>query len=82
LARSLDQRAEGGAVPFEELDTPWWDEMPERAHTDYFAAAEKGLPVRHLSSAGEIGEAVALLATITSATGRSSRSTGARFIQP
>jgi NAD(P)-dependent dehydrogenase (short-subunit alcohol dehydrogenase family) len=64
------------------VDTPWWDGMPEQARTDYFAAAEKGLPVRHVSSADEIGEAVALLATNTSITGAILEvDGGARFVQ-
>ncbi|CAJ61966.1 MULTISPECIES: SDR family oxidoreductase [Frankia] len=64
------------------VDTPWWDGMPEQARTDYFAAAEKGLPVRHVSSADEIGEAVALLATNTSITGTILEvDGGARFVQ-
>jgi len=64
------------------VDTPWWDGMPEQARTDYFAAAEKGLPVRHVSSPDEIGEAVALLATNTSITGAILEADGgARLVQ-
>lgn len=64
------------------VDTPWWDGMPEQARIDYFAAAEKGLPVRHVSSADEIAEAVALLATNTSMTGTVLEvDGGARFVQ-
>jgi NAD(P)-dependent dehydrogenase (short-subunit alcohol dehydrogenase family) len=64
------------------VDTPWWDGMPEQARTDYFAAAAKSLPVRHVSSADEIGEAVALLATNTSMTGTVLEvDGGARFVQ-
>jgi NAD(P)-dependent dehydrogenase (short-subunit alcohol dehydrogenase family) len=51
------------------VDTPWWDGMPEQARADYFATAAAGLPVRHVSSAEEIAEAVALLATNASMTG-------------
>jgi NAD(P)-dependent dehydrogenase (short-subunit alcohol dehydrogenase family) len=51
------------------IDTPWWDGLPEQARADYFAAAEKSLPVGHVSSAEEIAQAVALLATNTSMTG-------------
>jgi len=64
------------------VDTPWWDGMPEQARMDYFAAAAKGLPVRHVSSADEIAEAVALLATNTSMTGTVLEvDGGARFVQ-
>lgn len=51
------------------VDTPWWDWMPEQARLDYFATTGAGLPVRHVSSADEIAEAAALLATNTSMTG-------------
>jgi NAD(P)-dependent dehydrogenase (short-subunit alcohol dehydrogenase family) len=64
------------------VDTPWWDTMPEQARSDYFAAAAKGLPVRHVSSADEIAQAVALLATNTSVTGTVLEvDGGARFVQ-
>jgi NAD(P)-dependent dehydrogenase (short-subunit alcohol dehydrogenase family) len=64
------------------VDTPWWDVLPEQARTDYFAAAEKGLPVRHVSSADEIAEAVALLATNPSITGTVLQvDGGARLVQ-
>ncbi|MDO0929529.1 SDR family oxidoreductase [Streptomyces sp. TG1A-8] len=51
------------------VDTPWWDFMPEQARTERFAAAEAALPVRHVSTAQEIGEAIAFLATNESVTG-------------
>jgi NAD(P)-dependent dehydrogenase (short-subunit alcohol dehydrogenase family) len=51
------------------VDTPWWDGIPEQARADWFASAAAGLPVRHISSADEIAEAAALLATNTSMTG-------------
>ena len=51
------------------VDTPWWDAMPADARQSYFAAAEKGLPVRHVSTADEIAEAAALVATNASMTG-------------
>jgi NAD(P)-dependent dehydrogenase (short-subunit alcohol dehydrogenase family) len=64
------------------VDTPWWDAMPEQARTDWFAAAAAGLPVRHVSSPEEIAEAVAFLATNTSATGTVLPiDGGARFVQ-
>jgi NAD(P)-dependent dehydrogenase (short-subunit alcohol dehydrogenase family) len=64
------------------VDTPWWDGLPEQARTDYFAAAVATLPVRHVSSAEEIAEAVALLATNTSMTGTVLEvDGGARFVQ-
>lgn len=64
------------------VDTPWWSGMPEQARLDYFAAAEKKLPAGHVSSADEIGEAVALLATNASMTGTILEiDGGARFAQ-
>lgn len=64
------------------VDTPWWDALPAQARAGYFAAAEKGLPVRHVSSADEIAEAVALLATNTSMTGTILQiDGGARFVR-
>ena len=64
------------------VDTPWWDGLPEQARTDYFAAAQASLPVRHVSSADEIAEAVALLATNTSITGTVLQiDGGARLVQ-
>jgi NAD(P)-dependent dehydrogenase (short-subunit alcohol dehydrogenase family) len=64
------------------VDTPWWDAMPQQARTDWFAAAAAGLPVRHVSTAEEIAEAVVLLATNTSLTGSVLPiDGGARFVQ-
>jgi NAD(P)-dependent dehydrogenase (short-subunit alcohol dehydrogenase family) len=64
------------------VDTPWWNALPDQARADYFAAAEASLPVRHVSSADEIGEAVAFLATNTSMTGTILQiDGGARFVQ-
>jgi NAD(P)-dependent dehydrogenase (short-subunit alcohol dehydrogenase family) len=64
------------------VDTPWWSGMPEQARLDYFAAAEKKLPTGRISSADEIGEAVALLATNASVTGTILEiDGGARFAQ-
>ncbi|HTC70057.1 MAG TPA: SDR family oxidoreductase [Acidothermaceae bacterium] len=51
------------------VDTPWWDALPTQARSDYFAGAAAKLPVRHVSSADEIAQAVVLLATNTSMTG-------------
>ncbi len=65
------------------VDTPWWDGLPEQPRTDCAAAAEAGLPVRHVSSADEIAGAVALLATNTSMTGTVLEvNGGARLVQP
>jgi NAD(P)-dependent dehydrogenase (short-subunit alcohol dehydrogenase family) len=64
------------------VDTPWWDGMPAQARADYFAAAAKGLPVGHVSSADEIGQAVAMLATNASMTGTVLQiDGGARLVQ-
>jgi NAD(P)-dependent dehydrogenase (short-subunit alcohol dehydrogenase family) len=64
------------------VDTSWWDGLPAEVRAGYFAAAEAGLLVRHVSSADEIAEAVALLATNTSMTGTVLEvDGGARFVQ-
>jgi NAD(P)-dependent dehydrogenase (short-subunit alcohol dehydrogenase family) len=64
------------------VDTPWWNALPDQARIDYFAAAAVGLPVRHVSSADEIGEAVAFLATNLSMTGAIIQADGgARLVQ-
>jgi NAD(P)-dependent dehydrogenase (short-subunit alcohol dehydrogenase family) len=64
------------------VDTPWWEVLPAEARAGYFAAAEAGLPVRHVSTAEEIAEAVALLATNTSMTGTVLQiDGGARLVQ-
>ncbi|GAB3581049.1 hypothetical protein GCM10027445_52390 [Amycolatopsis endophytica] len=64
------------------VDTPWWNEMPEQDRLDWFTAAEAGLPVGHVSTADEIADAVALLATNPSITGTIVEvDGGARFVQ-
>jgi NAD(P)-dependent dehydrogenase (short-subunit alcohol dehydrogenase family) len=51
------------------VDTPWWSGLPEDAKRDYFAQAAATLPVRHIASAQEVAEVVALAATNTNLTG-------------
>jgi len=51
------------------VDTPWWNGLPQDAKHDYFAQAAAALPVRHVASAQEIAEVVALAATNTNLTG-------------
>jgi NAD(P)-dependent dehydrogenase (short-subunit alcohol dehydrogenase family) len=64
------------------VDTPWWDALPDEARAGYFAAAQAALPARHVSSADEVAEAVALVATNTSMTGTVLQiDGGARLVQ-
>jgi NAD(P)-dependent dehydrogenase (short-subunit alcohol dehydrogenase family) len=64
------------------VDTPWWDGLPAQTRAGYFAAAAAGLPVRHVSSADEVAEVVALVATNTSMTGTVVQvDGGARLVQ-
>ncbi|MGW4446728.1 SDR family oxidoreductase [Streptomyces sp. NPDC004682] len=51
------------------VDTPWWDGLPEGARQGYFAQAAAALPVRHVATAEEVGEVVALAATNGNVTG-------------
>ncbi|MFD9705991.1 SDR family oxidoreductase [Lentzea sp. NPDC059081] len=51
------------------VDTPWWNALPAETRDAYFSAAEAALPVGHVSTADEVGEAVVLLATNSSMTG-------------
>ncbi|WP_329128579.1 SDR family oxidoreductase [Streptomyces sp. NBC_01476] len=51
------------------VDTPWWSGLPEDARRDYFARTAAVLPVRHIASAEEVAEVVALAATNTNLTG-------------
>jgi NAD(P)-dependent dehydrogenase (short-subunit alcohol dehydrogenase family) len=51
------------------VDTPWWNGLPEDAKREYFAQTATTLPVRHIASAQEIAEVVALAATNANLTG-------------
>ncbi|MEV0536151.1 SDR family oxidoreductase [Kitasatospora sp. NPDC050463] len=51
------------------VDTPWWNGLPEDAKHEYFAQTAAALPVRHIASAQEIAEVVALAATNANLTG-------------
>ncbi|MFI6403811.1 SDR family oxidoreductase [Streptomyces sp. NPDC050548] len=51
------------------VDTPWWSGLPEDAKRAYFAQMADVLPVRHVASAQEIAEVVALTATNPNLTG-------------
>ncbi|MET8546579.1 SDR family oxidoreductase [Kitasatospora sp. NPDC004799] len=51
------------------VDTPWWNGLPEDARRGYFAQAAAALPVRHVASAEEVAEVVALAATNANLTG-------------
>jgi NAD(P)-dependent dehydrogenase (short-subunit alcohol dehydrogenase family) len=51
------------------VDTPWWSAMPEDMRAAYFAQAAKTLPARHVATAGDVAEVVALAATNPNLTG-------------
>lgn len=51
------------------VDTPWWNGLPEDAKREYFAQMATTLPVRHIASAQEIAEVVALATTNANLTG-------------
>lgn len=51
------------------VDTPWWDGMPADARREYFAQSEQALPARHIATADDIAEVVALAATNANLTG-------------
>ncbi|KPI30539.1 hypothetical protein OK074_6697 [Actinobacteria bacterium OK074] len=51
------------------VDTPWWSGVPEDARRAMFAQAAAALPVRHIATAEEVAEVVALAATNTNLTG-------------
>jgi NAD(P)-dependent dehydrogenase (short-subunit alcohol dehydrogenase family) len=51
------------------VDTPWWAGLPEADRQAYFAAAARALPTRHVATAEEVAEVVALAATNTTTTG-------------
>ncbi len=51
------------------VDTPWWNGLPEDAKREYFARTAAALPVRHIASAQEIAEVVALAAANANLTG-------------
>jgi NAD(P)-dependent dehydrogenase (short-subunit alcohol dehydrogenase family) len=51
------------------VDTPWWSALPEDARAAYFAQAAQVLPARHVATAEEIAEVVALTAANGNLTG-------------
>jgi NAD(P)-dependent dehydrogenase (short-subunit alcohol dehydrogenase family) len=51
------------------VDTPWWSGMPADARREYFASAKQALPARHIATADDLGEVVALVATNANMTG-------------
>jgi NAD(P)-dependent dehydrogenase (short-subunit alcohol dehydrogenase family) len=51
------------------VDTPWWDGMPEDARREYFAQSAAALPARHIATADDIAEVVAVAATNANLTG-------------
>jgi len=51
------------------VDTPWWDGMPEDARREYFAQSAAALPARHVATAEDIAEVVAVAAANANLTG-------------
>jgi NAD(P)-dependent dehydrogenase (short-subunit alcohol dehydrogenase family) len=51
------------------IDTPWWNGLPDADRDAYFQAVAQALPARHIATAEEIAEVVALVATNTTTTG-------------
>jgi NAD(P)-dependent dehydrogenase (short-subunit alcohol dehydrogenase family) len=51
------------------VDTPWWDGMPEDARREYFAQSAAALPARHVATAADIAEVVAVAAANANLTG-------------
>jgi NAD(P)-dependent dehydrogenase (short-subunit alcohol dehydrogenase family) len=45
------------------VDTPWWDALPGEARAAFFTQAEQVLPSRHIATAGDVAEVVAMAAT-------------------
>jgi len=45
------------------VDTPWWSGFPEDARRAYFDQATSSLPSRHLATADDVAEVVAIVAT-------------------
>jgi NAD(P)-dependent dehydrogenase (short-subunit alcohol dehydrogenase family) len=65
------------------VDTPWWNGLPEEARREYFAQAAAALPVRHVATAQEVAEVVALAATNANLTGTVLETDGgARLVTP
>ena len=51
------------------VDTPWWDGMPAEARREYFDRSQQALPARHIATADDIAEVVAMAATNANLTG-------------
>jgi NAD(P)-dependent dehydrogenase (short-subunit alcohol dehydrogenase family) len=51
------------------VDTPWWGFLPDADRQAYFAQMAERLPVRHIATADEVAEVVAMAATNTNLTG-------------
>jgi NAD(P)-dependent dehydrogenase (short-subunit alcohol dehydrogenase family) len=51
------------------VDTPWWSGLPAEARQAYFAQAAAVLPARHVATADEVAEIVAVVATNANMTG-------------
>ncbi|MEU9113927.1 SDR family oxidoreductase [Streptomyces sp. NPDC048483] len=65
------------------VDTPWRSGLPDDARREYFAQAAATLPVRHIATAEEVAEVVALAATNANLTGTVVESDGgARLVPP
>jgi NAD(P)-dependent dehydrogenase (short-subunit alcohol dehydrogenase family) len=51
------------------VDTPWWSAIPADAREAYFAQAAKVLPARHVATAEDVAEVVAMAAANPNLTG-------------
>jgi NAD(P)-dependent dehydrogenase (short-subunit alcohol dehydrogenase family) len=51
------------------VDTPWWSGLPDEVRQAYFAQAAQVLPARHVATADDIAEVVAMAATNANITG-------------
>jgi len=51
------------------VDTPWWAGLPAEARSGYFAQVERTVPARHIGTAEEVAELVAVAATNSNITG-------------
>jgi NAD(P)-dependent dehydrogenase (short-subunit alcohol dehydrogenase family) len=51
------------AVPPGVVDTGWWSGLPDDARAALFESTAAAVPVRHVATADEVAEVVALVAT-------------------
>lgn len=51
------------------VDTPWWRRLPDDARHPYFAQTAQALPARHIATADDIVDVVAVAVTNANLTG-------------